>query len=102
MNHTSGTHPDSNSSCSVNGTSGYTMGTIKVSNDYDEIYRKNDVVKCSNMWMVAPSYYGGDYIIGPGSNMTVTSHNSFGLRPIVCLNSAVRLEKTGDRIYALQ
>lgn len=99
-------HSDSNISCDVNDTKGYTYSNAKgLLSDCDEIYIKPDTKLANAMWLAAPSsngpisiayaYYNG------GINNNGYTIGLPGFRPIVCLDSKVKLEKRAERVYSI-
>ncbi len=105
------THPDSNVYCDVTTEvshgEGYSFGG-DLSNDCNEIYTKMATQKANGMWIASPSH---EYqcIVATFTNDTnntsslVGQHygNDVGLRPVVCLNPDVQLEKVSDGKYSI-
>lgn len=103
-------HPESNISCDVTGTNGYSYSNasgLEASDENNEIYIKTSTTKANAMWLASPSSSGhGGYIVGPNylGNLNDGTYNSKspGLRPLVCLKSGVQLEKVQDGEYKIK
>lgn len=73
----------------------------------DRLYvSETSTSKATGMWLASPTATDSEYGLCAsnggfvGSNgLTLSVH---GLRPIVCLNTNVRLKKTGDMLYEMQ
>ena len=83
-----------------NGSYGDNVSGLKA-NEFNQIYIKSDDTNADGMWIASPSTYSNSDVCTATFDCYVSSNQynisfSFGLRPIVCLNSSVRLEKQGD------
>ncbi len=81
----------------------YYTGTLNVN---DNLYVISNTSKASAYWLASPSAGGDNELMFAGGNAYVGFGNyggaGVGLRPIVCLNSNIQLEKKTDGTYAIK
>lgn len=102
-------HPESNISCDVTGTDGYSyanVSSLETSDENNEIYIKTSQEKAHAMWLASPSV-GGKASVVNASYYGAVNANSCGsslpgLRPLVCLKSGIQLEKIKDGEYKIK
>ena len=103
-------HPESNISCDVTGTNGYSyanVSSLETSDENNEIYIKTSQEKANAMWLASPSsnIYRPDIVYAYCSGYLDSRYyhgNDAGLRPLVCLKSGIQLEKIKDGEYKIK
>ena len=103
-------HPESNISCDVTGTNGYTYlyaSGLEASDENNEIYIKTSEEKAYAMWLASPSSHDSGnlvtaYFFGNVYSYTSYSSSGSGLRPLVCLRSSIQLEKVQEGEYRIK
>ena len=102
-------HPESNISCDVTGTNGYTYSNasgLEASDENNGIYIKTSQEKAYAMWLASPSSNDNRDIVFALCDGSL--HGSgyvsdyLGLRPLVCLKSSVQLEKVQEGEYKIK
>ena len=107
------THPEKPMYCSANST-GYYISWTEVGNgtyiegldNSESLYVISDTSKAWAMWLGSPSAYDTNglsyvYYYGDVYN-SYYNYDNPGLRPIVCLNSDVKLEKQSNGTYIIK
>ena len=77
----------------------YELSSLLAQDEYNSIYVKSDPSKASGMWIASPSAYERNSLMYAGSyyfSFCSYNPNDIGFRPVVCLNSKVRLQKVSD------
>ena len=76
-------------------------------NEFNKIYVKFETsnIKTEGMWLVSPSSLGNDGVMYVSSDGNIDGIKydlpGYGLRPIVCLKSGIKLKKVSDEIYEI-
>ncbi len=94
---------------SKNGGNSWSTGLEKMLNMNDSLYVISSAEKASSMWVASPSpsnvAYSNGILVGVRNNGNVThqfcNNKDAGFRPLVCLNSNVRLEKSANGTYKI-
>lgn len=102
-------HPESNISCSVTGTNGYTSSNssgLEANDENNEIYIKSSNLKAAATWLAAPPSNSNNDIMYASYSGSLSGYYSTasgcGFRPIVCLKSKIQLEEVQEGEYKIK
>ncbi len=91
-----------------NGSSGSWINYIEsvVFNPDDPLYVITDNSKATSMWLASPSGAGAPNVVGVNydgaMNIPYCNSTNIGFRPLVCLNSSVKLEEQNSGEYTIK